>query len=198
MYVNPLPPLCAVTFSILPSVFRFTTYTHLLSTIFVASGIDFLQTLVNTTYLLSWARSLFRASVHFCAFGELRACSSVGWSGAVATAHIGYFSEGLDSLVDFSFSYFLFPFGGRSLFVLCCWRRLVYCWHYYRCLFGCHLGFLRLWIYVFAFGFLAMGVAFVDGYGIFSKFEGSGSIHHLIYYKRSCRSDDSAFPWPWY
>jgi len=49
-WVDPLATFRALYFSMVPSGFRFITYTHFVSTILVPSGIFDLLTLVNTLY----------------------------------------------------------------------------------------------------------------------------------------------------
>ena len=86
--MNPLPTLDALHFSIVPSAFLLTRYTHFVSTIRVPSRISDLLTLVNTRYFSTCACSLVLTFAYWRACGEEQACWSVGWSGSAPTANI--------------------------------------------------------------------------------------------------------------
>jgi len=94
--VNLLPTFRALYFSIVPSAFLLTKYTHFVSTIWVPSGISDIRILVKTWYLRSCSHSLVLPFAHSLACGDVLACWSVGWSGSAPTANI----FGFLSLVD--------------------------------------------------------------------------------------------------
>jgi len=145
-----------------PSSFRFITYTYFVSTILVTSGMSDLLTLVDTQYLSSWAHYFSRAWAHSAA-SAAASCESVrlldgqdliprlipeiffpGW--------IFPFSRGFRLIMPHpSFSFFSFPGSSESgIRVSVCLEGIISVRIVSRAAWGvgfpaCSFGFLDIW-----------------------------------------------------